>query len=100
MADDRFRTNDLRRAHRDELRDLLNARFRTRSAIAWTEELTEAGVPAGPVYTLDQVFADPQVREQGMVEEIEHPVIGALKLLSNPIRMDAFEAVPCASRRR
>ena len=91
LADEKFRTNDLRRAHRGELRDLLNARFRTRSAIAWTKELTEAGVPAGPVYALDQVFADPQVRQQGMVEEIEHPVIGALKLLSNPIRMDAFE---------
>ena len=88
---EKFGTNDLRRAHRDELRDLLNARFRTRSAIAWTRDLTERGIPAGPVYTLDRVFADPQVLQQGMVEEIEHPVIGALKLLSNPMRMDSFE---------
>ena len=91
LTEEKFRTNDLRRAHRGELRDLLNARFRTRDAIAWTRDLTEGGIPAGPVYSLDKVFADPQVRQQGMVEEIEHPVIGALKLLSNPMRMDAFE---------
>ena len=88
LTEEKFGSNDLRRAHRDELRDLLNARFRTRDAIAWTRDLTEGGIPAGPVYTLDRVFADPQVRQQGMVEEITHPVIGALKLLSNPIRMD------------
>jgi len=51
----------------------------------------EGGIPTGPVYSLDRVFADPQVRQQGMVEEIMHPTVGALKLLSNPIRMDAFE---------
>lgn len=73
------------------LRDLLNARFCTRDAIDWSRELMEAGVPSGPIYTLDNVFADPQVQEQGMVEEIQHPVVGNLKLLSNPMRMDAFD---------
>ena len=91
LAEGKFSTNDLRRANRDELRALLNARFRKRNAIEWTSVLMEGGIPAGPVYSLDKVFADPQVRQQGMVEEIEHPTVGALKLLSNPIRMDAFE---------
>ena len=91
LAEEKFKTNDLRMANREELRGLLNARFRTRDAIDWTKALMDGGVPAGPVYSLDRVFADPQVQQQGMVEEIVHPTVGALQLLSNPIRMDAFD---------
>ncbi len=90
LAEEKYKTNDLRMANRDELRDALNLRFCTRDAIEWSQELMESGVPSGPVYTLDKVFADPQVLQQGMVEEIDHPVIGTLKLLSNPIRMDGL----------
>ena len=49
----------------------------------------EAGIPAGPVYDLGQMFNDPQVAHAGMVETISHPVIGDLHLLSNPLRLDA-----------
>ena len=48
----------------------------------------EAGIPAGPVYDLGQMFNDPQVVHAGMVETISHPVIGDLNLLSNPLRLD------------
>ena len=89
--DSRFTDNDKRMANRDTLRDLLNERFRTRPAIEWASSLMEAGVPAGPVYSLDQVFADPQVVQQGMVESIQHPTIGNLELLANPMKMEAFE---------
>lgn len=91
VADPRFADNTARMKNRDALRAILNDRLRDREAIDWTRALMEGGVPAGPVYSLDQVFADPQVVQQGMVEEIEHPTAGPLKLLANPMRMDAFE---------
>ena len=51
----------------------------------------EGGIPTGPVYSLDRVFADPQVRQQGMVEEIDHPGRRRAEAALEPIRMDAFE---------
>jgi formyl-CoA transferase len=80
--------NEHRMANRDALREGLNQRFRTDSATAWTARLIDAGVPA---YTMDEVFADPQVIHQNMVEEVDHPELGRIKQLSNPLRIDAFE---------
>ena len=56
----------------------------------WTRELIAAGIPAGPVFNLDQVFSDPHVMHNGLVEEVEHPVIGSLRQLSNPLRMSSI----------
>lgn len=86
-----FVDNTARSKNRATLREKMNERLKTRTAIEWTRELIGAGVPAGPIYTLDQVFADPQVQHCKFAEEVEHPVIGALRQLSNPIRMDALE---------
>ena len=47
----------------------------------------EAGVPAGPVYDLKQMFNDPHVVHADFVETVEHPTIGSLKQLSNPLRL-------------
>ena len=52
--------------------------------------LIEEGIPAGPVYTLDQMFDDPQVKHAGFVETVEHPSIGPLNQLSNPLRMESI----------
>jgi formyl-CoA transferase len=80
--------NSARAKNRETLRARMNERLVKRSAIEWTKAFVDAGIPAGPVYTLEQVFADPQVRHCGLVEEVTHPVIGVLKQLSNPLRMD------------
>jgi len=85
-----FADNTRRSAHRDALRDHLNARFATRPAMDWTRTLAAAGIPAGPIYAIDQVFADPQVVHSKMVEEVEHPELGVIRQLANPLRMDAF----------
>lgn len=86
-----FADNTKRLANRDALRELLNERFRTDTAIAWTRRLVEMGIPSGPIYALDQVFADPQVVHGGMVEEVAHTTLGPIRVLSNPLRMDGFE---------
>jgi crotonobetainyl-CoA:carnitine CoA-transferase CaiB-like acyl-CoA transferase len=83
-----FTDNSARSKNREALREKLNARLRTRPALEWTRELIDAGIPAGPIYTLDQVFNDPHVLHNGFAEEIAHPIIGRLRQLSNPLRMD------------
>ncbi len=83
--------NAARMNNRDALCERLNQKFRADTAINWTHKLIDAGIPAGPVYAMDEVFADPQVIHQNMVEEIEHPELGRIKQLANPLRMDAFE---------
>lgn len=89
LADDPdFADNTARDRNRGRLRDLLNEKLAARTAIEWSGILMEAGIPAGPVYDLGQMFNDPQVAHAGMVETINHPVIGNLNLLSNPLRLD------------
>ena len=83
-----YADNTARAVNRDALRTIMNQRLSSRSAIEWTKVFIEAGIPAGPVYTLDQVFDDPQVKHLGLAEEVQHPVIGTLRQLSNPLRME------------
>jgi len=56
--------------------------------MAWTAKLIDASIPAGPVYSLDQVFNDPHVASQGFVQPAHHALLGKLPLLSNPARME------------
>ena len=82
--------NSARSQNRESLRQLLNQRLAARPAMEWTRELIAAGIPAGPVFNLDQVFSDPHVMHNGLAEEVEHPVIGSLRQLSNPLRMGSI----------
>jgi crotonobetainyl-CoA:carnitine CoA-transferase CaiB-like acyl-CoA transferase len=82
--------NSARSQNRESLRRVLNERLAARPAMEWTRELIAAGIPAGPVFNLDQVFSDPHVMHNGLVEEVEHPVIGSLRQLSNPLRMGSI----------
>ncbi|MFO7635641.1 MAG: CoA transferase, partial [Caldilinea sp.] len=82
LADDeRFRTNRARVEHRNELIPLLRAIFGTRSSAAWLELFESLGVPAGPINDIATVLDDPQVRARAMVQEIDHPTAGRIKLL-------------------
>lgn len=89
LADDSdFADNTVRSKNRGRLKAEMDRRLAERPAADWTRELMQAGIPAGPVYTLDQVFADPHVQATGMTEEIAHPVLGALRLLAGPVKLD------------
>ena len=88
LDDPRFADNAARLEHREALKPLLDAKFAARGAMEWTEALVKLGLPAGPIFDLAQVFADPHVNATGMVEEIAHPTLGKLRLLANPIRME------------
>lgn len=49
-------------------------------------------MPCGPINDLDDVFADPQVRERGMVEAVEHPLAGEIDLMASPMKLSATPA--------
>ena len=90
-SDERFSTNAARVRHRDELIPLLAEIFGTRPASEWLSELEGAGVPCSPVLRMDEVFATPEGAR--MVQVVEDPSRGALKLVAPPIRLDG-EAPP------
>jgi crotonobetainyl-CoA:carnitine CoA-transferase CaiB-like acyl-CoA transferase len=86
-ADPRFDSLAKRSANRGELNALIAGRLRTRTTAEWVDALNEAGVPCGPVYRMDEVFADPQVEHLAMTEPVQHPALGRLDILRNAVRM-------------
>ena len=90
LSDPRFATSALRRDNRKELERLIDERMRTKPRDQWIKELRELGMPAGPVYDLEEVFSDDHMLQSGMVETVEHPTIGALRQLASPLKIEAF----------
>jgi crotonobetainyl-CoA:carnitine CoA-transferase CaiB-like acyl-CoA transferase len=86
-GDPRFDSGEKRSANRAELNALIGSRLRTRTTAAWVAELNQAGVPCGPVYRMDETFADPQVQHLAMTQPVEHPALGRLEILRNAVRM-------------
>jgi crotonobetainyl-CoA:carnitine CoA-transferase CaiB-like acyl-CoA transferase len=86
-SDPRFATAALRSDNRAALNAAIALALKGRGAEEWVAALTEAGVPAGPINDIAQVFADPQVHHLRLAEAVESPVRGEIRLLSQPIRM-------------
>ena len=81
-----------RSANRAELNALIGERLRTRTTAEWVDELNAAGVPCGPVYRMDEVFADPQVEHLAMTAAVAHPALGPLDIIRNAVRMTGAPA--------
>jgi crotonobetainyl-CoA:carnitine CoA-transferase CaiB-like acyl-CoA transferase len=90
--DPRFATNADRLAHYPELRGRLEAIFAARSTGEWVERLEAAAIACGPIYELDEVFEDPQVRHLGLVLEMDQPGYGRVRTLGFPFRPSATPA--------
>jgi formyl-CoA transferase len=92
--DTRFRFNPDRVANREALEAILADVFATRDAEDWTQALLAAGVPSGPVNSVADVFADPQVLARQMLIELRHPTLGTLKQAGFPYNFSATPAEP------
>lgn len=90
LDDPRFIDNAARMQHRDELRVIVESRLKLRTKMEWTDAMVRLGIPAGPINNLSDVFNDPQVLHCRLVEEVQHPLLGALKQVATPIKLDAF----------
>jgi crotonobetainyl-CoA:carnitine CoA-transferase CaiB-like acyl-CoA transferase len=88
-TDERFASPMARVGNRDALSALLNERLMTRAAHEWIGALTEQGVPCGPIYTMAEVFADPQVQAREMYVELPHPQLGVFKTTGLPVKLSA-----------
>jgi formyl-CoA transferase len=87
----RFSTNALRIANLSELHALLVTPLSARTVAEWLELFDKAGVPAGQVKTIDQVYATEQVRQQGLVWTTEHTTLGPIELPGSPLRYGRSE---------
>jgi crotonobetainyl-CoA:carnitine CoA-transferase CaiB-like acyl-CoA transferase len=87
--DPRYATNEARVRNRVELTEILQSELDRRPVADWVERLVAAGLPAGPINDIAQVFADPQVVARGLRVELEHPEAGTLSLLANPMKLSA-----------
>jgi crotonobetainyl-CoA:carnitine CoA-transferase CaiB-like acyl-CoA transferase len=96
--DPRFRTNQDRVAHRRDLLDVLEAEFRKWPATELCRRLWDAAVPAGPVNSVDEVYADPQVLHREMLQTLAHPGMssGQVRLAGFPVKLS--DNVPSARR--
>jgi crotonobetainyl-CoA:carnitine CoA-transferase CaiB-like acyl-CoA transferase len=91
IHDPRFLTNDLRREHRAEIHGIINEITSKRTMADWIDDLNKVGVPCGPIYNLAQAFADPQIRHQEMVLDLEQPS-GNVKTLGFPLKLSGTPA--------
>jgi crotonobetainyl-CoA:carnitine CoA-transferase CaiB-like acyl-CoA transferase len=90
LAEDvRFRTNQDRVAHRPELLTVLHEEFRKWPATELCQRLWAAAVPAGPVNSVDEVYADPQVLHRQMLQSFPHPGLsaGEVRLAGFPVKL-------------
>jgi crotonobetainyl-CoA:carnitine CoA-transferase CaiB-like acyl-CoA transferase len=93
LADDpRFNGMRARVQNRKELDALLEQALGRRSAAEWVELLNAAGVACGPIYTVDQVFADPQVKLADLVREVSNAAWGPHKVLALPVHLSRTPA--------
>jgi crotonobetainyl-CoA:carnitine CoA-transferase CaiB-like acyl-CoA transferase len=86
-ADDaRYDSNDKRVARRTELVRSIEERLQACGRDAWVDAFVAAGLPAGPINDIGQVFADPQVKHREMVVDVDHPTAGRIRLPGIPVK--------------
>jgi formyl-CoA transferase len=84
-----FATGEQRSRNRKMLNERISEITRTKPGAHWIAALNKAGVPCGPINTIDQTFAEPQVQHLGIARPVSHPTLGDIKVVGQPINMTA-----------
>jgi crotonobetainyl-CoA:carnitine CoA-transferase CaiB-like acyl-CoA transferase len=87
MTDEKFSTDKARRANRDLLNAEIEKRVGAYGSAELVEKLNKAGVPAGPIYKMDEMFADPQVKHLKMAHPVNSAKLGPIELIGQAINM-------------
>ena len=87
-TNERFATDKARAANRDALNDEINKRVAQYSSADLVKLLNDAGVPAGPIYKMDEMFADPQVKHLKMAHPVKSPKLGDIEVIGQAINMN------------
>ena len=85
--DGRFQSNAKRIGHRGELIPILQEAFEKKTASEWLERFAKAEIPAAPINGVPEALNELQAKARGLVVALEHPVLGAIKTIANPIRL-------------
>ena len=86
-ADPRYATGRARSENRDALNEAIGAITRHKTSAEWIEALNKAGVPSGPIYKMNEVFADAQVKHLAMTRVVPHKVLGDVEVIGQPIEL-------------
>lgn len=86
-SDPRFSTNPQRVRNRDELVALLQVPFLRQDSDEWLARMSDAGIPCGPINSVSQAFAHPQIQARGLVWDCEHPTVGHIRLSGSPMHL-------------
>ena len=89
IEDPRFKVPGDRKAREGELAELLELTLSRQTTDYWLELLAQAGVVAGPIYNMEQVYQDPQVRAREMVIDLDDPELGTLHNIGIPVKLSA-----------
>jgi formyl-CoA transferase len=87
IDDPDFAHNDDRFRNRDRMNALIQEKFSEKTTAEWVDQLTEAGVPCGPVYNIDEAFADPQVQHLGVAQPVDTVPFGETECVAQPIQL-------------
>ena len=86
-SDPDFATGAARSKNRDRLNEAIEAIIRTRPSADWIERLNAAGVPCGPIYRMNEVFADPQVQHLHVTRTVPHKVLGSVEVIGQAVEL-------------
>jgi formyl-CoA transferase len=92
-----FRGAEKRAQNRAQLNAVLNESLSKDTSARWVEKLNAAGVPCGPIYSVDQVFADPQVQHLEAAAEVAHPRLGRFKVVNQAVKLSRTPATLTAA---
>jgi formyl-CoA transferase len=82
-----YATPKVRRAHRRDLNALLDAATQKFTTADVIERMNEAGIPCGPIYSMDQTFADPQVKHLGIAQKVMSRALGEIAIVGQPVTL-------------
>lgn len=87
LDDARFASNPERMGNIQSLTPIMEETFRTQTTARWVEVLERAGVPCGPIYNIEQVYADPHVQSRDMAVELQHPKAGGIRNIGVAVKL-------------
>ena len=92
VTDPLYADGKARSGNRHSLNAAIEAVTRTRSSADWVAAFEQAEVPCGPIYAMDQVFADPQVQHLAMAQTVTHPELGDIQIVGQAVKLSRTPA--------
>ncbi|SCY90272.1 CaiB/BaiF CoA transferase family protein [Paracoccus tibetensis] len=97
IDDPRFAIYQQRLAHRSQLEPIINARMTSDTSTYWLARLAEYDVPSAPILSIGEALEQDHVAARQLIETVQHPVVGDMRMVRSPIRFDGEGPAPCVA---